>query len=137
MLGLGVLHHLPDLAAAGREVRRVLAPGGQAAFAEPLAGNPFLGFARRFLPYRKKDRTPDERPLDRLGIATFLAAAGGGSVEAFDLLAGVRRLLRNTGHRRPLVRALEALDRALFAACPPLRRWARYVVLAVPAAPSG
>ncbi|MCI0342043.1 MAG: class I SAM-dependent methyltransferase [Planctomycetales bacterium] len=131
ILGIGVLHHLGEPAAAGREVRRVLAPGGRAAFAEPLAGNPFLALARRSLPYRKKHRTEGERPMTRADVRAFLDAAGGGTAEGFQLLSMVRRLLRNTGRSRLSVRALEALDRALFALCPPLRRWARYVVISV------
>ncbi len=132
VLGLGVLHHLGDPAAAGREVRRVLAPGGRAAFAEPLAGNPLLALARRFLPYRKKHRTEGERPMTRADVRAFLDAAGGGTVESFQLLSMARRLLRNTGRPRLSIRVLEAVDRALFALCPPLRRWARYLVLTTP-----
>ena len=47
--GNAILHHL-DLAKAGRELRRVLAPGGVAVFCEPWGGNPLLAFARRALP---------------------------------------------------------------------------------------
>src|SRR5262249_60258603 len=63
--GNAVLHHL-DLLKAGRELRRVLAPGGVAVFCEPWGENPLLAWARRRLPYPGKERTPDEQPL-RLG----------------------------------------------------------------------
>ena len=137
VLGLGILHHLGDPGAAGREVRRVLAPGGRAVFTEPLAGNPVLAVARACLPYRKKHRTRDERPLTRAAIDAFLRAAGGGAAEAFDLTAMVRRLFRNIGRPRRSIRALEAIDRALFMLCPPLRRWARYALIAIPPPPPG
>ncbi len=39
--GNAILHHL-DLAKAGRELRRVLKPGGVAVFCEPWGGNPLL-----------------------------------------------------------------------------------------------
>lgn len=35
VLGMNVLHHVPDLALATRELARVLVPGGRAAFCEP------------------------------------------------------------------------------------------------------
>src|SRR5689334_7058566 len=43
--GNAVLHHL-DLAVAGRELFRVLRPGGVAVFCEPWGENPLLGWAR-------------------------------------------------------------------------------------------
>src|SRR6188768_2520779 len=48
--GNAVLHHL-DLARAGRELARVMKPGGVAVFCEPWGGNPLLSLARRWLPY--------------------------------------------------------------------------------------
>src|SRR5262249_39823389 len=43
--GNAVLHHL-DLSLAGREIRRVLKPGGIAVFCEPWGENPVLGWVR-------------------------------------------------------------------------------------------
>ncbi|MCX7699757.1 MAG: class I SAM-dependent methyltransferase, partial [Gemmataceae bacterium] len=54
--GHAVLHHL-DLHRAGRELRRVMRRGGVAVFCEPWGGNPWLEFARKYLPYPGKDRT--------------------------------------------------------------------------------
>jgi SAM-dependent methyltransferase len=55
----GVLHHT-QMAAALREVRRVLRPGGRAAFIEPLGHNPLIAVYRRLA---AANRTPTERPL--------------------------------------------------------------------------
>ncbi len=134
ILGLGILHHLGDPSAAGREVARLLKPGGRAVFTEPLSGNPLLGFARAVLPYRKKHRSDDEHPLTRAEITAFLAAAGGGTAEVFDFTAMIRRLFSNTGEKRGGISFLERVDTALFAVVPPLKRWARYCLISIPGA---
>src|SRR5262249_24378465 len=48
--GNAVLHHL-DVQVAGRELWRVLRPGGLAVFCEPWGENPLLRWARSRLPY--------------------------------------------------------------------------------------
>ena len=65
VLGKLVLHHL-DLSRAAPEIRRVLKPGGGAAFIETSGFNPALRAARRHLPGRvgiARYGTPDEHPL--------------------------------------------------------------------------
>jgi SAM-dependent methyltransferase len=57
--GNSVLHHV-EIVPAMREVHRVLRPGGQAFFIEPLAYNPVINIYRRMAGTM---RTPDERPL--------------------------------------------------------------------------
>lgn len=59
VFGNGVLHHV-DLMTTGREIRRVLKPGGQAMFIEPLPYNPVIEVYRRLA---EPVRTPDEKPL--------------------------------------------------------------------------
>jgi SAM-dependent methyltransferase len=121
--GNAILHHL-GLARAGRELFRVMRPGGVAVFCEPWGGNPLLALARRFLPYPGKDRTPDEVPLTRRDLRPLRAIFPAVEVRGFQLLGMVRRVWRG-----PAVRALDALDAGLLRAAPPLGNWCRYAVV--------
>lgn len=125
--GCAILHHL-DLAKAASELRRVLKPGGVAVFCEPWGGNPFLGFARRWLPYPGKHRTPDERPLVAGDLPPLRAVFPNLSVQGFQFLGMARRVLPPTR----IVKALDRLDTALFRFVPRLEKWSRYVVLMLP-----
>jgi SAM-dependent methyltransferase len=122
--GNAILHHL-DLARAGRELKRVLKPGGVAVFCEPWGGNPLLGFARRKLPYPGKDRTPDELPLTRRDLAPLRALFPVVRVTGFQLFGMVRRVWKN----RRALRLFDALDSRLLRAVPALHNWCRYAVI--------
>jgi SAM-dependent methyltransferase len=122
--GNAVLHHL-DLGAAAGELRRVLQPGGVAVFCEPWGENPLLDWARRFLPYPGKERTPDERPLRLRDLRPLRAAFPRLQIEGFQLLSMARRVLGPGG----LAAALDRVDRGLLRRVPPLHRFCRYVVL--------
>jgi SAM-dependent methyltransferase len=122
--GNAILHHL-DLARAGQELARVLKPGGVAVFCEPWGGNPALSFARRFLPYPGKDRTPDEQPLTRRDLAPLRQVFPVVEVEGYQLVGMLRRVWRS----RRASRSLDAIDAQLLKICPPLGNWCRYVVV--------
>jgi SAM-dependent methyltransferase len=122
--GNAVLHHL-DLRTAGRELRRVLVPGGVAVFCEPWGENPLLAWARRQLPYPGKERTPDEQPLRQCQLPLLRESFPRLEVEGFQLLSMLRRVLR-PGR---LTAGLEWCDARLLRRVPALRRFCRYVVL--------
>lgn len=121
--GCAILHHL-DLAVAGRELLRVLKPGGRAVFCEPWDGNRLLAFARNWLAYPGKHRTPDEQPLTPAMVATLRSIAPGVRVEPHQLLGMVGRAI---GVPR-LARWLGPIDRCLLR-LPLLRSQSRYVVV--------
>ncbi|HUR52514.1 MAG TPA: class I SAM-dependent methyltransferase [Gemmataceae bacterium] len=123
--GNAILHHL-DLSRAGRELFRVMKPGGVAVFCEPWGGNPLLSLARRFLPYPGKDRTPDEVPLTRRDLDPLRAIFGAVELRGFQLFGMVRRVWKGRA-----VRVLDAIDGGVLRMVPPLRNWCRYAVIAV------
>ena len=122
--GNAILHHL-DLAKAGRELKRVLKPGGVAVFCEPWGGNPLLNFARRALPYPGKDRTPDEQPLTRRDLRPLRAIFPRVEVRGYQLFGMVRRVWRNPR----ALKVLDAVDGRLLRAVPSFGNWCRYVVI--------
>jgi SAM-dependent methyltransferase len=117
--GNAILHHI-DLVSGSQELLRVLKPGGKAVFIEPLGTNPLLNFARRYLPYRSKNRTVDERPLNFRDIEVFtrpFTRAKHTEVTLFGMLR--RRVVNNRG----VVAWLEAIDAAILPAFPVLGRF--------------
>lgn len=119
--GNAILHHL-NLHAAARELKRVLRPGGVAVFCEPWGGNPLIRFARCWLPYRGKHRTPDERPLERHDIALLRTHFPSMRTEGCQLLGMLRRL-------HPRLAPLGRVDQAILARLPRLQKFTRYLVL--------
>ncbi|MBY0232762.1 MAG: class I SAM-dependent methyltransferase [Gemmataceae bacterium] len=127
--GNAILHHL-DIGQAGREIVRVLKPGGFAVFCEPWGGNPVLELARRWLPYPGKGRTRDERPL-RSSDLERLREEAHVQAEGYQLLEMARRVLGPGA----LARGLAWCDARLLKRVPSLGQFCRYVVLKVRANP--
>jgi SAM-dependent methyltransferase len=128
-VGFAILHHL-DMDRALAELHRVLAPGGRAFFAEPLAGNPLIRLYRALTP---QYRTPDEAPID---LPRFGARVAGFSRYAHRdqllLAAGALALayLPRCGRAvAPVQRALTRVDDVVLRVAPGAGRWAWYSVL--------
>ena len=90
--GHAVLHHL-NVARAAAEVWRVLRPGGLAVFCEPWGENPLLSWVRRRVPYRGKERTPEEQPLGRRHLRILRQLFPTVEVHGYQLLSMARRVL--------------------------------------------
>jgi SAM-dependent methyltransferase len=119
-----VIHHL-DLDRAIPEVVRVLRPGGQAVFTEPLGHNPLINAYRRRTPAM---RTPDEHPLTTDDLAMLGRHFETVEVAWFHLSSLLAVRLAAAAAFGPALAALELLDRALFRV-PALRRMAWYAVV--------
>ncbi len=132
-----VLHHL-DLPRAMPNIRRLLAPGGQAIFVEPVLFVPewmrSVRYSRpvtRFFPSRAD--TPDERSLDLTDIKAIRSVFDRSELREFQFLTR----LQNFVHLSDAWFArLERYDRVLLRRVPPTRRWCRYVVLVLHATPT-
>ena len=115
--GDAILHHV-ELDQAGAELRRVLRSGGRASFIEPLGMNPFLEFARRYLPYRDKGRTEDEIPLRYSDIRKLTDHFEIAMWREFSLFAMLRRRIITN---RRIIGWLERLDQKVLKIAPYLR----------------
>jgi SAM-dependent methyltransferase len=122
--GNAVLHHL-RLPVAGREILRVLRPGGIAVFCEPWGENPVLNFARKHLPYHGKHRTEDEEPLRRRHVRDLKGVFPDLEIRGHQFFSMVRRVVSS----RRVNAGLERCDRIVLARVPALERYCRYVVL--------
>jgi SAM-dependent methyltransferase len=67
VFGANLLHHI-EIESCLKEVKRVLKPGGIAAFWDPVQYNPVINVYRRMA---AKVRTPDEHPIRIRDIKTF------------------------------------------------------------------
>jgi SAM-dependent methyltransferase len=126
--GTAILHHL-DLDAAYAEIARLIKPGGQAAFVEPLGHNPAINAYRDRTP---ELRTPDEHPLLVADLELARSYFGAVDVTYFNLLTLLAVPLRKTRAFDPAVAALQAVDRAIFR-LPAARKHAWMVLISLSA----
>jgi ubiquinone/menaquinone biosynthesis C-methylase UbiE len=122
--GNAILHHL-DVERAGRELRRILQPGGWAIFCEPWGQNPLLSWARKHIPYPGKNRTADEQPLTQDHLRQLGSLFPSMEVRGYQLLGMAQKFL---GKGR-LQKTLDWCDTHLLHHVPSLQHWCRYVVV--------
>jgi ubiquinone/menaquinone biosynthesis C-methylase UbiE len=121
VVGRAILHHL-DLPTATRELMRVLRPGGELFFVEPLYHNPLAMLFRWLTP---KARTVDEKPLTRAEVlrmgSHFEYQEHGYSLLISMAVGATTSLIPGLGPSNWLLKAADRIDRAL--ASTPLRWW--------------
>jgi SAM-dependent methyltransferase len=144
VFGHDVLHHM-DLPRAAGEIRRVLRGGGRAVFAEPLGHNPVLNHYRDTSP---ETRTPDEQPLLFSDFETLRQGFSSLTHREFHLATMAiflwfrwverldpnevrywKRIIDEAERYRAAFSVLNGIDRLIFAAFPPARRWGRMTVI--------
>jgi ubiquinone/menaquinone biosynthesis C-methylase UbiE len=128
IVGKWILHHV-DVRSAALEIRRLLRPGGRAAFFENQDRNPLLRFARRRMtrvPGMHQVGTPDEHPLTRDDY-TLLSENFDWLELDYPNLYFLESLGRALGHRA--IGPLERADRALWRRAPRLRPYSWHVLL--------
>lgn len=127
IVGRAILHHL-DLPLATRELVRVLRPGGQLFFVEPLDHNPLASLFRWFTPAA---RTADEKPLTRGAVlemgSQFRESAHGYSLLVSMALGACTSLIPGARPSNWLLKLADRIDRLL--ARTPLRWWMGHVYL--------
>lgn len=109
VFGSGIVHHL-DTRRSAQEVSRVLSPGGQAIFWEPLGLNPAINLYRWLTP---SARTPDEHPLLPVDFRILRESFSKVDVAFYGLCTLAAVPFRNSKIGAPLQRGLEAIDRVL------------------------
>jgi SAM-dependent methyltransferase len=139
VFGSMVLHHSPDHGRLGREVARVLRPGGRAVFHENSSRNPLLMLARRTVVGRfgiRRTSSPGEHPLRPQEVRRFgrpFARCEARVVRMVLLQLVVRAALRRD--HGPLLTLAQRLDGALLRALPAARPWSYYQVVAAEKGP--
>jgi len=126
--GTAILHHL-DLENSFREIYRVLKPGGEAVFLEPLGHNFLINLFRRLTPGA---RTPYEHPLKRKD--TRLASSIFREVKSrefvfFTLLLLPLRFILPSSLFASITARLAILDRLILRFLPFLRDYCWITVL--------
>jgi SAM-dependent methyltransferase len=127
VFGTAILHHL-DLNRSFAEIRRVLRPGGQAVFLEPLGHNPLINWYRRRTPHL---RTPDEHPFVTKDFDLMRTMFTRVDVNYFHLSSLSLVPFSKSEAMVKLAKYFDAIDRGIFRFFPPARKHAWSFVLVV------
>ena len=122
--GNAILHHL-DSTRAGRELYRVMAPGGIAVFCEPWGGNRLLNWVRQCIPYPGKERTTDESPLCRRDLDQLREFFPDLTWQGYQLFSMLGRVVKN----ERLVSGLAWCDAVVLDRLPHWQQYCRYLIV--------
>jgi len=124
VFGRAILHHL-ELSLAIPEIRRVLKPGGKAAFLEPLGMNPLLELVRDHVWYPHKKGHGVDQPLTYEDIRRVGEGYRYATFREFRLLSMVERAFGYNVH----FSILRRIDEVLLRVCPALKRYCQSVAI--------
>ena len=102
VVGISILHHLPDLGLALNELKRTSLPRAVFLFMEPSSLNPLSAFGRRFFPMEA--HTKGEKPFTFGYLKTILILAGFEVERYFAMFFfsfPIARFLKITGIKLP------------------------------------
>ncbi len=122
--GSGILHHL-NLERMYLELNRILRSGGYAIFVEPMGHNAFINLYRRMTP---SFRTETEHPLLMTDIRLMKNYFKDIRCRYYYLFTILAIPFRTMFFFRPLVYALECIDRIFFTISPFMRKYAWMVL---------
>lgn len=125
VVGTGILHHL-SLHSAYSEIARVLRPGGEAIFFEPLGHNPLINLYRRMTPSM---RTPDEHPLLISDLELARQYFSSVVTEYFVLTTLLAVPFRNVRWGRTVHALLTKIDAFLMSRLPFLKKYCWIVIV--------
>jgi ubiquinone/menaquinone biosynthesis C-methylase UbiE len=124
IFGKAILHHL-SVKLGHYDLYRVLKKGGKAVFIEPMGMNPFINFARAYVPYPHKHPRGSDRPLNYDEINAWGRQFKDFRYREIQLFS---MLERGLGFNKRLL-FLRKLDEVVLRNIPYLRRYCRYVVM--------
>jgi len=123
--GSGILHHL-DLERCYKELRRVLKPGGNGIFFEPMGYNPVINFYRNMTPDL---RTDDEHPLLNEDFDLAQSYFDEFKPHYFHLTSIGASFIPVPALQSALAKPLNSLDSVLFKSLPFLKKYAWITVV--------
>ncbi|GAX60425.1 methyltransferase type 11 [Candidatus Scalindua japonica] len=135
VLGKNILHHIPDIDAAGKQIRRILKTGGKAVFYELNASNPILIFFRnhiigktRLIP---KLGTHDEHPLTADEVEKLSRIFNHRCKISYPKFRFFGKFDRQVFQQRykPISFFLEGIDNMIYLFFPPLRKYSYKILL--------
>lgn len=135
VLGKNILHHIPDIEEAGRQIRRILKTGGKAVFYELNASNPILIFFRnhiigktRLIP---KLGTHDEHPLTADEVEKLSRIFSNRCKISYPKFRFFGKFDRQVFQQRykPISLLLEGIDNMIYLLLPPLRKYSYKILL--------